>query len=227
MQIKELRQVPRKALEQLLLAVPFYKTVRQQSEAQFDLLLQHSRLVICQPGDEVLRQGESDHWLFFLLKGSLDVTVDAPTGSQAVNQITPGEVFGDLAMLMGRRTATISVSHTCREAMVFGTSFKVFGPLAQCYPVTMATKLAYYRNMVHSLRWKLEVYRNQYPQADLASRHRQVKLYSGAKDCLEELQELYRQAMELSELLIAWNRSFGSVSSPVEPPDQKLLEAIG
>lgn len=227
MLIKELRQLSRDALEQLLLAVPFYKTVKQQSEAQFELLLQHSRLMIYQPGDDVLRQGEHDHWLCFLLKGTLDVNVRLPSAIKLVNQITPGEVFGDLAMLIGERTATITVSNTCREAMVFGTNFTIFGPLEQFQPVALATKLAYYRNMVHSLRWKLEVYRNQYPTAELASRHRQVKLYSGPKECLEELQGLYRQAQELAGLLIAWNRSFGSVDSTVQPPDQTLLAAIG
>jgi CRP/FNR family transcriptional regulator, cyclic AMP receptor protein len=228
MVIKELSQFPRATVEQLLSGVPFYKAVRQQDEWQFELLLQHSRIITYSMGESVLRQGDWDNWLFFLLKGQLDVTVELADGEQKVNQITPGEVFGDLAMLVGReRSANVVVSEHCREVMAFGTNFEVFGALEQMHPVNLETKLTYYRNAVHNLRWKLEVYRNEHPENELASRHRQVKLYTGPKDTFEELQALHRQAVELAKLLIAWNSKFGRVQQAVSLPDEQLLAAMG
>ncbi|BFM17694.1 hypothetical protein R50073_38770 [Maricurvus nonylphenolicus] len=227
MVIKELNQFPRETVEQLLAGIPFYKSVKQQDEWQFELLLQHSRVITYRAGETILRQGESDSWLFFLLKGQLDVLVEDGLGQHHVNQITPGEVFGDLAMLVEReRTANVVVPDNVREAVVFGTNFDVFGPLEKLQPVNLDTKLTYYRNTVHSLRWKLEVYRNQHPEHELASRHRLVKLYTGPKDCLDELKGLHRQASELAVLLIAWNGKFGRVSEPLVTPSPQLVAAI-
>lgn len=224
MLIKEISQYPRLTVEQLLTTIPFYRAVLQADPWQFDVLLAHSRFAFFAPGEVVLNQGDTDRWVFFLLKGQLDVLVDASAGDKVVNHITPGEVFGDLAMVQnGARTATVRASPGSREVMVFGTDFAVFGELEQLHPVGLGTKLAYYRNMVHNLRWKLEVYRGQYPHHELASLHRQVRLYTGSKESLAELQALHRQAVELGQLLIAWNAEFGRVADTRFFPDQRLL----
>jgi hypothetical protein len=68
------------------------------------------------------------------------------------------------------------------------------------------------------LRLKLEVYRSQHLQHPLANKHRQVKLYTGVKDTLEELRALYEQAQALASLLLEWNREFGALSAESTPP---------
>ncbi|GGY62564.1 hypothetical protein GCM10011613_02580 [Cellvibrio zantedeschiae] len=214
MEIKLLSKLSRDYVEQLLSGIPFFKLVKQQDAWQFELLLQSSRIVTYSPGEIVLQRGDSDHWLFFLLKGRLAVYVDDPLKGELINYVTPGEVFGDLAQLMGQpRTATVLAESSARESIVLATDASIFGDVSSSRPITIQTKLAYYRNTVHNLRWKLEVYRSQHLQHPLANKHRQVKLYTGVKDTLEELKALYEQAQALASLLLEWNREFGALSA--------------
>lgn len=216
MEIKLLSKLSRDYVEQLLSAIPFFKLIKQQDAWQFELLLQASRIVTYLPGELVLQRGDSDQWLFFLLKGRLAVYTDEPLTGELINYITPGEVFGDLAQLMGQpRTATILAEATCRESVVLATDASIFGDIDSTRPISIQTKLAYYRNTVHNLRWKLEVYRSQHLQHSLANKHRQVKLYTGPKETLEELRALYEQAQALAVLLLEWNREFGALHDAV------------
>lgn len=219
MEIKLLSKLSRDYVEQLLSGIPFFKLVKQQDAWQFELLLQSSRMVTYSPGEIVLQRGDSDQWLFFLLKGRLAVYVDDPLKGELVNYVTPGEVFGDLAQLMGQpRTATVLAEPGARESIVLATDASIFGDVNSTRPITVQTKLAYYRNTVHNLRWKLEVYRSQHLQHPLANKHRQVKLYTGVKDTIEELKALYEQAQALASLLLEWNREFGALSMESTSP---------
>lgn len=214
MESKPIHKFPKTTLEQLLSGISFFKAVRQQDPKQFDLLVQASRVVSYQPGEVVVQKGELSNWLYFLLKGKLAVYVDQPQQSDLVNYVTPGEVFGDLAQLVGQpRTATIIADQSAKESTVLALDINVFGPLNAVSPVSRETKLIYYRNMAHNLRWKLEVYRSQHLQHELANKHRQIKLYHGPKDSFEELQSLFDQSKALAILLIEWNKEFGVLSS--------------
>ena len=214
MEIKLLSKLSRDYVEQLLSGIPFFKLVKQQDAWQFELLLQSSRIITYAPGEIVLQRGDSDQWLFFLLKGRLAVYVNDPLKGELVNYVTPGEVFGDLAQLMGQpRTATVLAEPSCRESIVLATDASIFVDINSTRPITIQTKLSYYRNTVHNLRWKLEVYRSQHLQHPLANKHRLVKLYTGVKDTQEELRALYEQAQALASLLLEWNREFGPVLS--------------
>jgi CRP/FNR family cyclic AMP-dependent transcriptional regulator len=218
MEIKLLSKLSRDYVEQLLSGIPFFKLVKQQDAWQFELLLQSSRIVTYSAGETVLQRGDSDQWLFFLLKGRLAVYADDPLNGELINYVTPGEVFGDLAQLMGQpRTATVLAESNCRESIVLATDASIFGDISSTRPITIQTKLAYYRNTVHNLRWKLEVYRSQHLQHPLANKHRQVKLYTGTKETLEELRALYEQAQALAGLLLDWNREFGVLSDDATP----------
>lgn len=219
MEIKLLSKLSRDYVEQLLSGIPFFKLVKQQDSWQFELLLQSSRIVTYLPGEIVLQRGDSDQWLFFLLKGRLAVYVDDPLTGELINYVTPGEVFGDLAQLMGQpRTATVLAEANCRESIVLATDASIFGDIRSTRPITIQTKLAYYRNTVHNLRWKLEVYRSQHLQHLLANKHRQVKLYTGEKETIEELHALYEQAQALAGLLLEWNREFGALCEELASP---------
>lgn len=214
METKPLHKVPRETLEHLLSGIPFFKVVRQQDLKQFELLLQASRVVSYLPGEIVLQKGDSSNWLYFLLKGKLAVYVDQALQGDLVNYVTPGEVFGDLAQLMRQaRTATVIADSSAKESMVLALDFNVFGPLNSVTPISRQTKLAYYRNTAHNLRWKLEVYRSQHLQHELANKHRQIKLYLGPKDVNEELVSLYEQSQALALLLLEWNKEFGVLST--------------
>jgi signal-transduction protein with cAMP-binding, CBS, and nucleotidyltransferase domain len=214
METKPLHKIPKDTLEHLLSGIPFFKVVKQQDAKQLDILLQASRILSFVPGEVVLQKGDTGNWLYFLLKGKLAVYVDQALKGDLVNYVTPGEVFGDLAQLMGQaRTATVIADTAAKESMVLALDFNVFGPLNSLAPISLQTKLAYYRNTAHNLRWKLEVYRSQHLQHELANKHRQIKLYHGPKDTFDELVSLYEQSQALALLLMEWNKEFGVLAT--------------
>lgn len=214
METKPLHKIPKDTLEHLLAGIPFFKVVKQQDLKQFEILLQASRIMSFLPGEIVLQKGDSGNWLYFLLKGKLAVYVDQALKGDLVNYVTPGEVFGDLAQLVGQaRTATVIADQSTKESMVLALDFNVFGPLNSVSPISLQTKLAYYRNTAHNLRWKLEVYRSQHLQHELANKHRQIKLYLGPKDTYEELVSLHEQSQALALLLMEWNKEFGVLAA--------------
>lgn len=214
METKPLHKIPKDTLEHLLSGIPFFKAVKLQDAKQLEILLQASRVMSFVPGEVVLQKGDTGNWLYFLLKGKLAVYVDQALKGDLINYVTPGEVFGDLAQLVGQaRTATIIADPAAKESMVLTLDFNVFGPLNSIIPITLQTKLAYYRNTAHNLRWKLEVYRSQHLQHELANKHRQIKLYHGPKDSYDELVSLYEQSQALALLLMEWNKEFGGLAA--------------
>ncbi|MFT5084073.1 MAG: CRP/FNR family cyclic AMP-dependent transcriptional regulator [Lentisphaeria bacterium] len=230
MEVQPLTKYPQESLDKLLFAIPFYRSVKALDQYQFDILMRHSRVIEYRPGEVILEKGHKEEWLYFLLKGQLEVrSGNGGENCAIVNYITPGEVFGDLAVLFDhQRTATVVADSNSKKILVFATSFQVFGQLQDKHPITLATKLIYYRNMVHNLRWKLEVYRVSHPDKPFASSHRKVKLYTGAKDTLEELQNLDMQARELARLLLNWNDEFNHFSnSPRNDMDSDSINALG
>lgn len=229
MDIKQISEISRSSVEQLLTAIPFYKTVKTQDLWQFEVLLQHSRIVTFAPGEIVLKSGDKDNWLYFLLKGQLAVYVGNDLeDSNIINYITPGEVFGDLAMLVGEpRSATLIADSNCRRITAFATDFSVFGAIDDFKAISLQTKLAYYRNTAHNLRWKLDVYRMKYPDYPLAANHHKVRLFSGVQGSYDELLSLHQQAIQLAKLLIEWNSEFGSVDiTDTAVPDPKLVANV-
>lgn len=112
----------------LLAGVPFFNEVLRADAEQFQLLLDHAEVLVAQPGDVVMRQGDDDSYLYFLLRGQLGVMAEqGEAGSQVLNYISPGEVFGTLAMLRGTpRTATIRVDDATREAVLARIDFTLF-----------------------------------------------------------------------------------------------------
>ena len=120
-----------------------------------------------------------------------------------MNYVTPGEVLGELSVFLHRaRTANVCVDNNCREAILFGTDFGLFGDLMNFSQVSLATKLLYYRHATHSIRWKLEMYRSKYRTHPMADKHRGIKLYVGVKGSELELKALFQQAVELAALLV-------------------------
>ncbi len=230
MEVQPIQNFPQASIDSLLSSIPFYRTVKQLDQYQYDLLLRHSRIIEYSAGETVLEKGQKEEWLYFLLKGQLEVRAGgAGENSSVVNYITPGEVFGDLAVLFDhKRTATVVADSNSKKIVVFGTDFKVFGQLEDMHPISLSTKLIYYRNMVHNLRWKLEVYRAAYPDQSFASLHRKIKLYNGARDSIDELKSLDSQARDLAKLLVNWNEAIDRLSlTPRSELNTKSLQSIG
>jgi CRP-like cAMP-binding protein len=172
-----------------------------------------------------------DQWVYFLLRGELQVHVESADGVPAgrpLATIRPGELFGDLAMLLAEpRSADVVAAPTSRDTQVLGVDCTLFADLEDFSLLHLPTKLVFYRNMVHSLRWKLEVYRSKYPSHELANSHRKLKLYTGPKNSRDELLALADQARALARILLDWNAEFGSGDLVDEKSDMSdFLESM-
>jgi len=205
MQIKELHGYSQQDLDRLLMAIPFYKGIKQADRLQLDLLLQNSRIVELEPGEVIVKRGDVGLWLYFVLRGTLSVYLNEVYG-EPINQIISGETFGDLAILVGgARRATVVASKKGRGATVLGLDFNAFGELEDFSQIRLETKLQFYRLMVFGIRWKLEQKRLSNPSHPNVQKMLETPLLEGPRDTLEELQGLHAQATLLAEILIDWN----------------------
>ena len=201
-----LTSYPPETLETLLSGIPFYKDLMVDNREQTDTLLKFSRVFEPAPGEVVLRKGENADAFYFLLKGQLVVYPDGDLARPAVNYLSAGQVFGALSLLCrSPRTATIVADPKVAKVMLFGTDFAPFGDLTNFTRIKLSTKLAFWRMVTHNTRWKLEVYRMEHPNHPLALELRQVEIFRGEKNSVEELQSLDRQIWQLTDILVQWN----------------------
>lgn len=206
MNIKEIRQIPASELAALLARIPFFRELRQRDEEQLRLLLTYSCFVELDPGETIMRRGEKGTRLYFLIKGELQVFRDQPAAGDSLNTITPGELFGDLALLFdSERKATVAASPR-RAALLFACDFRAFGGLDNFSQVHLSTKLLFYRTLVHSIRWRLEVNRMEQPQHVLVTELLKAPVYRGTRDSVTELHALHGQAQHLARILEKWNQ---------------------
>lgn len=216
MKIKDLSGYKAEEVQALLRRIPFFKELQKHEDGQLDLLLGYSCIVELDPGETIMRRGDRGSWLYFLIKGRLSVYLDSPDQTEALNQITPGELFGDLALLCDHeRKATVAADKGSKKALLFATDFKPFGDITQFNTVGLNTKLVFYRTMVHSIRWRLEVKRMESADHPLAIELRQAPSYSGEKGLVEELESLHQQAQFLASVLDRWNSEGGGVQDVV------------
>lgn len=207
MKIKEIRQVPSTDLSTLMGRIPFFRELGQRDPAQLQMLLGYSCLVELDAGETIMRRGQKGTWLYFLIKGELEVYRDEPVAAQRIGAITPGELFGDLALLCGHeRKATVAAAPR-RGALLFACDFAPFDPLEYFAAIHLSTKILFYRTVLHSVRWRLEVSRREHPDQTLVQELMRVPVYGGPKDGLEELRALHRQAQALADILERWNRA--------------------
>jgi len=218
MHTKPVSGLPRDKVDKLLASIPFYRDVSKSEPWQYDILLRHSRIVELKPGEVVLKKDDVDTWMYFVLKGKLAVYADIVDENTApVNYITPGELFGDLAIFTdGKRNATVVADKNSKEISLFGTDFSTFGKLEDIGGISLNTKLIFYRSMVHGIRWKLEVYKMQNADHPLVAKGRAIKMYLGPKGNKEELLALHEQGSALAEVLREWNIEFGVPTNSVQ-----------
>lgn len=206
MKIKDLSSFKKDEVTTLLSHIPFYRELQLSSQKQLEKILSFSCIVELEPGEVIMRRGDKGSWLYFLIKGRLSVYLDHTSAEKPLNHITPGELFGDLALLCNHeRKATVAADPDSRKVLLFATDFKPFGEVDNFTTVDLDTKLIFYRTMVHSIRWRLEVNRMTHPSHPLEDELRQVPLINAAKGSREELLQLHKQAQFLARVLDKWN----------------------
>lgn len=221
MKIKDLSKVDSTEFDTLLRRIPFYYELERADLDQFRELMGFSCIVDLEPGETIMRRGDRGTWLYFLIKGRLNVYLDPKMVGPVINTITPGELFGDLALLCEhQRKATVIADPGMKEIRLFATDFKSFGQLADFSTIKLSTKLIFYRTMVHSIRWRLESNRIENPEHPLVNELRQIPLFVGEKDTVEELTALYEQAQFMADLLDRWNQYGPEIQDILLAPGQ-------
>jgi CRP-like cAMP-binding protein len=80
-----------------------------------DSLSRLMRPVSVESGFVLGREGEAGEDFWFLLEGSVEITVAAPPGTRLLARAGPGSILGELALLRrGPRTATLTALESCR-----------------------------------------------------------------------------------------------------------------
>ena len=216
MKINNLSESAEGGVKALMQRVPFYKELIKQDPIQLQALMAHSCLVELEPGETIMRRGDRGTWLYVLIKGRLAVYADELAQGEPLNVITPGELFGDLALLCDyQRKATVIADRRESEITLFATDFKIFGGLTDFSLINLNTKLMFYRTMVYSIRWRLEQNRIDNPAHPLVQELKRVPIFKGDKGSIEELQSLFEQAQFLASLLDRWNSQSNTLQDVV------------
>ncbi len=213
MQVSEINELDTSEIESFLSRIPLYREIRSRDPEQFERLMRFSRRVEMEPGELIMRRGDKGSWLYFLLVGQLAVFSGSGDADEiALNYISPGEMFGDLALLGAfERRVTVRTDRQVRRAVLLATDFGCFGRLTDFALVSLSTKLAFYRLIAKGIRWRLELKKMEEPEHPLALEMRSLSLFNGQLNTEDELQFLHRQACELAGILTGWH---GDMSRP-------------
>lgn len=213
MQVSEINELDTTEIDSFLSRIPLYREIRSRDAEQFERLMRFSRRVEMEPGELIMRRGDKGSWLYFLLVGQLAVYAgNGESDEVALNYISPGEMFGDLALLGAfERRVTVRTDRQVRRAVLLATDFGCFGRLTDFALVSLPTKLAFYRLIAKGIRWRLELKKMEQPDHPLALEMRSISLFNGQPNTEDELQFLHRQACELAGILTGWH---GDMSRP-------------
>ncbi len=213
MQVSEISELDTTEIDSFLSRIPLYREIRSRDAEQFERLMRFSRRVEMEPGELVMRRADKGSWLYFLLVGQLAVFAgNGEPDEVPLNYISPGEMFGDLALLGSfERRVTVRTDRNVRRAVLLATDFGCFGRLTDFALVSLGTKLAFYRLIAKGIRWRLELKKMEQPDHPLALEMRGVAVFDGPADSEEELQFLHRHACELAGILTGWH---GDMSRP-------------
>ena len=125
MEIKDLSEYSHEQTVTLLKGVSFFKELEFEGRRQFNDLLSLAYMINLDPGETIMRRGERGAWLYFLIKGRLAVYRDSVQLGNPLNYITPGELFGDLALLCGHeRKATVAADKSNQQTVLLAIDFK-------------------------------------------------------------------------------------------------------
>ena len=200
---------PEEIISAIFREIPIiHKSVEiENNERQF--FLKASKIFEAEPGETVIRRGEFDSWVYFLLSGQLQVYPEfADKQKNLVNYISPGEMFGELSFIRDlNRNATLVADENSKRIIFLGTDFSAFGDIDDFRAVSITTKIIFHRLAVRITRKRLEALNIDYPDNELVIKSPTFKRYAGEKNTLRELLYLKDQAEAFARHLNRWNRS--------------------
>jgi CRP/FNR family transcriptional regulator, cyclic AMP receptor protein len=193
-------------IQRLAKRIPFFSDVLASNPAQFDKMFELAEIVEAQPGETIINKGDTDMYLYFLLKGRLAVYLTDSPDATHLNYVSPGEVFGVLSMVTHTpRSAKIIADKNARSILLFKMNFAYFNDDSTRSELDLNTKLHFYRMVVNNIRWTLEQNKMADPKHPLVSQLLKLPIPKASKGSAEELVELKDQTRRLSDLLLQWN----------------------
>lgn len=193
-------------IHRIVKRIPFFSSVLASSAEQFNKLLALGEIIEVQADEAVIHKGDTDLYLYFLLKGQLAVYADTESYAEPINTISPGEVFGLLSMLTYTpRSATIKASKESKSTLLFKLNFAYLNDDSSRSELDLNSKLHFYRMAVHNIRWTLEQNKMADPKHPLVSQILKLPIPKAEKNTVAELSELKEQSKRLSDLLLQWN----------------------
>jgi anion transporter len=127
------------ALERLLRLVPYFRDLDRVSLARLAGALEPIDVTA---GTEITREGTEAHELYLLERGELSAAVHSPDGAVEVGQVSAPGTFGEMGLLLSRRTATV---HATTDARLWRLPRERFEQLVRERPeigLRVATALA-------------------------------------------------------------------------------------
>lgn len=205
----DVSQLPNDIIDAIFREIPLINRALENRPEDRDFFIRYSWIFEVAPGDVIIKKGEFESWIYFLLAGQLMVYPEFEDHRKnLVCYISPGEMFGELAYIRElNRNATIVACDNCQKIIFLGTDFSAFGEIDDFSVVSISTKISFYRSAVRTIRKRLENMKIENPENDLVLRSPVYKPYSGQKDSLRELLYLQDQSKAHAKLLNKWNRS--------------------
>jgi hypothetical protein len=109
-------------LREQLAASPVFSNLE---EPELDGLLEAADIVRAGPGEVVFRRGDPGDHVLFILSGSVAAETETSAGRPVrLNQLKPGEIIGEMAVLRDtRRSATVRALETCEFLVIPQSEF--------------------------------------------------------------------------------------------------------
>ena len=80
-----------------------------------------------QPGQIIFKEGEKSHDAYYLVQGHVEISVQGVYGRQVLAKIGPGEIFGEMGMIMDRpRSATATALETVLVETISEHEFEAY-----------------------------------------------------------------------------------------------------
>lgn len=228
-----IRQLQPETIKIIFGQVPHINLAIGADPKQREFFLNTTMIFEAEPGEVIIKRGEYDAWVYFLLVGQLLVYPEfSDKKHNLVSYIAPGEMFGELAFIRELdRNATIIGDENSRKIFYLGTDFSSFGLIHDFSSVSISTKITFYRTAIKIIRKRLENLRIDFPDNDLSLKSIMFKSFSGEKGTMHELLYLQDQSKEYAKVLCKWNRSLEMDSnfhlSKGRIPDKLIEELMG
>lgn len=176
----------------------------------------------------MIKKGNIENSLFFLLTGRCDVFSTTEPDNKALSQLPPGQMIAGISVFNEQpNTATLAACREQQQTLVLEVKYEIFGELADFSNIKLTTKLVFLRLVLNNIRWKLQMRKKQQPDNPLNRKLDNIETFTGNKNSVEELEFMSDQAFLLGQLLDLWNQeSVAEIELPDVPDESEPRRSL-